>query len=213
MCRSIRVHIQTEARFSRRAEDPNQMMYATGFFNTSPQDLNAVQELDLGRVQDELLNRVENWNSQGSGFSLENIVKFTVCITVNTPLVGSNYIPTPKVLQHKHALVNVQNDDERCFLWSILAALFPVTIHPERVNHYRPYLDTLKTDGLTFPLPVEQVAAFEILNPDISVNVLLYDTDNRTEPNRKEPNRTDSRTESITEPITEPKTEPITEPN
>jgi len=47
--------------------------------------------------------------------------------------------------------------------------------NPSRVCHYRPHLSELDTTGLTFPLPVKDVAKFERLNTDIAVNVMTFD--------------------------------------
>ena len=56
------------------------------------------------------------------------------------PLAGSSYIPTPKKLLSKKALVNVQNlHDDKCFIWSVLAGLHPIASHPHRVSQYRQF--------------------------------------------------------------------------
>jgi hypothetical protein len=91
------------------------------------------------------------------------------------PTSGSSYIPTPKYLAKKKALINVQNDDSKCFLWAVLCGLHPVKVHPERVEHYKKYEHELNVIGLSFPLNIRQVKKFENLNPTISVNVFAYD--------------------------------------
>ena len=52
------------------------------------------------------------------------------------PLKASSHIPLPKELQSKKALLNIQNNDEKCFLWSVLAHLHPVAENAHRVSHY-----------------------------------------------------------------------------
>jgi len=47
-------------------------------------------------------------------------------IATYTPLEGSNYLKLSKQLEEEKAIVNIQNDDERCFLWSIVGSLHPV---------------------------------------------------------------------------------------
>ena len=41
-------------------------------------------------------------------------------------LGGSSYIPLPKFLAAKKAIVNLKNEDDECFKWAITRALNPV---------------------------------------------------------------------------------------
>ena len=49
--------------------------------------------------------------------------------------IGGSYIPTPKSIVNKKAIINVKNNDENCFLYSILAHIKKFTIN--RVNKYK----------------------------------------------------------------------------
>ena len=50
------------------------------------------------------------------------------------PLGGSSYITLPKSLAAKKAIINLKNEDDKCFKWAITRALNPVEIHPERIG-------------------------------------------------------------------------------
>ena len=93
------------------------------------------------------------------------------------PLQGSSYLRLPKELVDKKAVLNIKNDDERCFVWSVLAALQPVhrKDHPENGYHYKKYVNELNLDGIEFPMKVSQIAKFERQNTAISVNVFGYE--------------------------------------
>ena len=41
------------------------------------------------------------------------------------PMKGSSYIPLPDWILNKKAIVNIQNKDEKCFLWCVLRYLHP----------------------------------------------------------------------------------------
>ena len=58
----------------------------------------------------------------------------------------------------KKAILNMQNEDEKCFLWSVLAALHPVNRkdHPHRVQHYKCYEHQLNVSGIEFPKKSER---------------------------------------------------------
>ena len=49
-------------------------------------------------------------------------------------LNGSNYVKLPL---RSNALLNIQNDDRYCFIWSILAHMFPIFNNLQRVSNYK----------------------------------------------------------------------------
>ena len=85
---------------------------------------------------------------------------------------GSSYIPLPKYLADKQAMINLKNDDDQCFKWAVTRAINPTESHPERIDKkLRAKVDTLNWDGITFPTPMSQIDKFERNNPSVSVNV------------------------------------------
>ena len=63
-------------------------------------------------------------------------------IAASEPLCGSSYIPIPKRLVWREAVLNVKNDAAKCFVWAELAGLHPVNFkdHPDRVSKYETIL-------------------------------------------------------------------------
>ena len=47
-------------------------------------------------------------------------------------------------------LLNIQNDDKYCFIWSILAYLYPSFSNPQRVSNYKHHFDKLNIQGFDF---------------------------------------------------------------
>ena len=97
------------------------------------------------------------------------------------PLSASSYIPTPACIAGKHAVINVINNDLRCFEWAVLLSLYPPTCksNENNVYSYTKYRDTLNFDGIAFPVRVKDIDRFEELNSDISVNVMSLDEENK----------------------------------
>jgi len=137
--------------------------------------VNEVRDVDIDNIARELSDQVEHWNSRGSGFIIECVKNFVICITKFCPLHGSSYIPTPKRIADKVCTVNVKNSDQKCFVWSVLASLYPAS---DNVSKLYKYEQTLNTTNLNFPLALKDIPKFEILNPSISVNVLSLDDKN-----------------------------------
>lgn len=129
-------------------------------------------------IIDELLKCVENDAMQGSGFTLSRIVELNVQISSYEPLRGSAYIPTPKRLERKHAIINVQNkNDDMCFKWAVLAALNKdkIKTNPQRVQNYKPFENDLNFDGIKNPVSIKDINQFVKQNDNISINVYYYD--------------------------------------
>jgi len=168
---SVRLHVRVDAIFTRDVGE-GLLQRIPAFFSTPVYDIDCTQQLDLQSVAADLSAQTDHWNSRGSGFVLERITKFVLCISKFRPLHGSTYIPTPQWLSKKKCVVNVKNTHSKCFVWSVLAALHPPKYHAERVSNYVDYENSLNLTGLTFPLAVKDVPKFEKQNPSISVNIL-----------------------------------------
>ena len=89
---------------------------------------------------------------------------------------GSSYIPLPKFLAAKKAIINRNNENDECFKWAIIRALNSVKIHPERIDKkLRETSKTLNWEKLKFPVKFSDINKFEEHNSSISVNVFGYE--------------------------------------
>ena len=63
-------------------------------------------------------------------------------------LNGSSFVKIPL---RSSAILNIQNIDKYCFLWSLLAYLYPCdNSHPSGVKNYLQYFNELNIDGFDF---------------------------------------------------------------
>jgi len=169
---------RVDVRFTRETEDGIQRIVA--HFSTDPQLVTAVNEFDLQRLTNDLNVAADEFNTRGSGFVFERMTRFVLIITQFKPLNGgSSFVPTPPYIAKKGAVINVQNEDERCFEWALLSALHPAEHHPHRVSNYVKYRNTLNFGGITFPVGLKEITKFEALNTHVSVNVISIDNDHR----------------------------------
>ena len=94
--------------------------------------------------------------------------------TLKIKLFQSSYIPTPTHLKRKRIILNIDNNskknDEKSFLWSVLAHLFPSKINPSKVFKYKKYLNRIKYDGINMPMKIEDIDEFEKMN-NLIINV------------------------------------------
>jgi hypothetical protein len=84
------------------------------------------------------------------------------------------YVPLPKVVANKKAIINVQIKDNKCFLWAILLALHPADDHSNRVSKYKNWEnesdEALK--GIEFPVKLSDVSKFA-KRTNISINCTI----------------------------------------
>ena len=64
---------------------------------------------------------IENYCNDGSGYQLSSIMGM-YCKKKYSPLRGGSYIDLPQYFKDKKCIINVQNKDNRCFLYSVECA-------------------------------------------------------------------------------------------
>ena len=123
-------------------------------------------------LPDRLLRKVEDFQEQGSGWTLIEIVNLMVNINRYASLQGalSTFVKLPQDIQNKKALVNVKNTDKYCFLWSIMAALHPVDDNSCATSSYPHYSSELKYERINFQMRLIDIPKFKKMN-GLSINV------------------------------------------
>ena len=130
-----------------------------------------LEEIDMAR------------DGEGSGWRFEKVIKLILHTTRWDPLNAGSYIELPQELKNKKAIINMKNQDDKCFMWSVLRALNPKDNHPERVdNDLKNKVDTLNMQGIQYPVSFRGIDRFESQNPEISITVLGYNKDERVYP-------------------------------
>ncbi|XP_066931708.1 uncharacterized protein [Clytia hemisphaerica] len=121
-----------------------------------------------------IIDKIEAYERNGSGWVVDQLLSIDLAAVKYDPLNASSYIPLPKFVSSKNACVNVDNTDERCFMWAILAALYSCERNSQRHTHYRKHVSKLNFKGIPFPVLIKDVPKFETQN-NISVNVIGYE--------------------------------------
>ena len=115
---------------------------------------------------------IENYQETGSAWYFKEVEKLEIHTVEYNPTKGSSYIPLPDWISNKKAIVNIQNKDEKCFLWCILRYLHPIDKNKERLTDLKKYEFSLNTKGITFPMKLKDITKFEKLNPELpGINV------------------------------------------
>ena len=99
-------------------------------------------------VRSQLDHQIQNQETKESGWIFDKINSMKTSIYKTGELNGTFYVKTPL---RSSAILNVQNIDKYCFIWSILASLHPCeNTHPSRVNNFLQYSNELNVQTFDF---------------------------------------------------------------
>ena len=91
----------------------------------------------------ELNHQIDEFEQKESGYIFDSIKKLTKKLFRYHDKRAFSYCKLPKSFCNSTSIVNIQNDDNYCFLWSILAHKYKVDNHRERVSHYKKHFMNL----------------------------------------------------------------------
>ena len=118
------------------------------FINLSINHNLTESDIDINDVRSQLEHQFQIQETKESGWMFDKITSKTKSFYKTGELNGSSYVKIPL---RSFALINIENNDKFCFVWSILASLHPCeNDHPNRVSNYKQYFDELNNDGFDF---------------------------------------------------------------
>ena len=146
------------------------------FHSTNEVNLDGTDEIELyDMMVERIIETMATHQSMGSGWRFHSIIRLELHTVRYNPLRGETWIELPKELANKKAIINMQNKDNKCFLWCVLRALNPKGRHPEKLD--KKLMDkenTLNMEGIAYPVSLKDINKFEKQNPTISITVFGY---------------------------------------
>ena len=110
------------------------------------------------------------YEHNGSGCFFSNFLSIELTLWHLDPLRASAFVPLPKWIRDKRAVVNVTGTANDCFKWAVLAGLHPAIEHPNRMASYIEHECKYDFSGLNFPVSLNSITPFAT-NNNISINV------------------------------------------
>ena len=110
--------------------------------------------------------RIDNWINEGSGWIVESIDVEYVNYSAYSPLVGNIYIELPDELKNPiKGLINIKNNDNKCFLWCHIRHLNLVERNPQRITRKdRELINKFDYEGINFPVLKKDYCRIEMQN-------------------------------------------------
>ena len=143
---------------------------------------------DENEIYDEMVEEIMEEidmtrEAEGSGWQFEKVEKLVLHTTRWDSVNAGSYMELPPELKNKKAIINMKNQDDKCFLWSVLRALNPKDKNAERIdNDLKSKVDIINIQGIQYPVSFRGIDRFESQNPEISITVLGYNKDEKVFP-------------------------------
>ena len=129
---------------------------------------NAVQSMN-----ENIQNRIAEYTNQGSGWVISEVTRHYMYVNKYTPLAARSYIKLPDAITNRKATINIQNEDDKCFMYCLGRALDPnpEKSHLERVTkHLKDACHKLGLDQIKMPVSMKDIPKIEE-KFNISINI------------------------------------------
>ena len=123
-----------------------------------------------------ILNTIDKWVSEGSGWVIDRIDNHHINVTLYKPLNGSSYIELPTELRNpKKGLINIKNKDDECFRWCHIRHLNTQEKDHQRIKKDdKKMINEMNYDGIDFPVSQNHYNKIKKQN-SIRINVFGYE--------------------------------------
>ena len=168
-------YITMKVRFFKRDKDGHKIE-ESAFFHGSMYTLLRKEDFEdsFHSSVKKIMNAFDIFTRNGSGWILDRVENISLNSYHYEPVSASSYIPTPKAIKGKRAIINVQNvNDKKCFEYSVLATLYHHEIdktNATKPSLYKKYLgEVLK--GCKEAMRIDDIPQFENRN---NISIAVY---------------------------------------
>ena len=110
----------------------------------------------------------DHWLKNGSGWVLDRVEQITLRTAKYKPMRGSSFIETPDSIKGKLAVINVHNEDQKCFEYAYLTAKHHHEIvqkDAHRPGQYQSWIGKeLNLTGCSEPVQIDDIERIEKMN-------------------------------------------------
>ena len=130
--------------------------------NLTESDINNID------VRSQLEHQIQFQETKESGWIFDEINSMKISFYETGLLNGTSYVKIPL---RSNAILNIEKNNQYCFIWSILASLHPCKNDHNRVSNYKQNFNELKINGFDFTngFKCNDMHRFEKLN-NLSTN-------------------------------------------
>ena len=159
--------------------DTGTIVDAAAFHSNVEVNLDGTDADELYDVMvDRAMEAMATFQMRGSNWTFKSVIALEIHTVAYEPLRGSSYIPTPKAIANpKKGVINMKNNDDKCFLWCLTRILNPVEKDAARVTKIlKEQSKAFDMEGIDYPVSLKAIDKVEKQNPDIFINVFGYES-------------------------------------
>lgn len=149
-------------------------------FNSSVILLLHSKDIDkvLKQSGEEIIANFHSFVCEGSGWLIERVNELLLYTYEYIPFLGGsqNHPRLPTFIQNKKSCICIPCHDDKCFIYSIFASMFP-TRNPGRLSWYsenKKCWSSVDISNIHFPITINHIPQFEKDNHHISLNIFTY---------------------------------------
>ena len=166
---------QITLKFMLKKYKPNgEMEFRPVYFNSTTKTV-INHKSSLKNAFQEILYRIDKWTNEGSGWVVESIESQYIKVSTYRPLSGRSCAKLPAELKSpKKGLINIKNNDQKCFLSCHARHTNPVKIPGRITQENKKLVNDLDYDGVEFPVREKDFSKIE-KKSNICIKVFCYE--------------------------------------
>jgi hypothetical protein len=171
-------------------------------FNTEFRDIQSINQFDdvYNTIKHDFIAWIDGYQGSKSGWVFNEIKQTNVIQLKTQTMIGSSYFELPDSIKKNKYIVNIQNKDNKCFLWCVISYFLNPKTNPDKIeeqlhnseinqtklnNPHRPkqyqeYENQINMEGIKYPVKLNDktLNKFENNNPNIAINVFALKNPN-----------------------------------
>ena len=177
LLKGIKCNETLEVKFERLGSK-GQMIEKSFTFTSRPQVIMSKTGIEsaLQNMRSDIEIRIDRFTMEGSGWAVIGLLNHELHVNKYDPLVARSYIPLPSEIQNRKATINIQNNDNKCFIYGLGRALDPT---PEKNNldcvskHLKNVCENLGLNDIKTPVNEQDLPKIES-QFNISINLFSH---------------------------------------
>ena len=168
----FKYHTLFSASFYKINEEDQRNNHIELYMNLKTNNNLTESDIDNIDVRSQLEHQIQIQELKDSGWIFDKINSMKISFYKTIELNGTSYVKIPL---RSNAILNVKSNDKYCFIWSILASLYPCeNNNSSRVNNYVQYFNELNFQSFDFTnaFKCSDVHRFNELN---NLSVKIYE--------------------------------------
>ena len=128
LLKAIKCNESVEVKFEKLGSEGG-MIEKSFTFTSKPQEITNEYGIEsaLETMRSDIERRIDRFTMEGSGWAVIGVLNHDLHVNKYAPLEARSYIKLPDEIQNQKATVNLQNTDNKCFIYCLGRALDPTS--------------------------------------------------------------------------------------